>query len=70
MFVKNISPSSSFGSNTSWSVSGYCCAYFARPTCMRDCSSVRKVCDSTTGRPPRASFVLARGAGLRHGCRH
>jgi hypothetical protein len=43
---------------------GYCCAYLPRPTCMRDCSSVRKVCDSTTGRPPRESCRCRGAAAL------
>ena len=52
--VKNSSLSLALGSNTNWSMLGNWCGYFSRPICMRDCSRVRRVCDSTAGRPPLA----------------
>ena len=40
-------------------MSGYWCGYFSMPICMRDCSRVRSVCDSTAGRPPPASPICS-----------
>lgn len=55
MLVKNISASSRFGSNSTTSASLYSSLYLPMPTCMREWTMARKVCDSTTGRPPSLS---------------